>query len=40
MPNLKVIEILLILFVLSGLFAGIFLTIRLTRRSVPPTEGN
>ncbi len=40
MPNLKLIEIVLILLVSSGIFAGIFLAVRLARRPVPPTGRN
>jgi len=40
MPNLKLIEIALILLVSSGMFAGIYLAVRLARRSSSPTESS
>lgn len=38
MPNLKLIEIALILMFTSGIFAGIYLAVRLSRRPAPPTD--
>lgn len=38
MPNLKFIEIALILMFTSGIFAGIYLAVRLARRSTSTTD--
>lgn len=38
MPNLKVIEIVLIMMFASGIFAGIYLAVRLARRPSPTSD--
>jgi hypothetical protein len=40
MFNLKLIEVVIILMFSSGIFAGIYLAVRLARRPSTPREGN
>ena len=40
MFDVGVIEVVLLLMVFGGFFAGIFLAVRLARRPAPPNEGS
>jgi hypothetical protein len=40
MFNLTFVEVALILVLSSGIFAGIYLAVRLARRPAPPNDGN